>query len=75
MLWKTVKASKKLLYYDFYRRSYSPSNGAIANVVLRDLDLHFQDQILLSAKTVRASVKMCAMTFKEVGICNVVYRF
>ena len=31
-----------MLKYDFYSGWYSPSNGTIANVVLCDLDLHFQ---------------------------------
>ena len=28
--------------FDFYRNCYGPSNGTIANVVLRDLDLYFK---------------------------------
>ena len=32
-----------MLKYDFYRGWYLPSNGTIANVVLHDLNLHFQD--------------------------------
>ena len=36
----TVRASAKK--YDLHRIWYLPSNGTIANVVLSDLDLHFQ---------------------------------
>ena len=42
-IWKSWELAK-LLDYDFYRRSYSPSNEIIGDVVFRDLDLHFQGQ-------------------------------
>ena len=37
---------RKMLKYDFFRGRYLPSNEAIANVVLYDLDLNFQGQIV-----------------------------
>ena len=33
-----------MIKYDFHRGCYLSSNGIIANVVLHDLDLYFQDQ-------------------------------
>ena len=33
-----------MVKYDFYRGLYLPSNRTIVNVVLHDLDLHFQCQ-------------------------------
>ena len=41
-----------------------PSNGAVANVLYHDLDLHFQGHTLLNvniSKTVRASGKKSVM--------------
>ena len=35
-------SQRKMLKNDFYRGSYYPSNGAIANALHRDLDLYFQ---------------------------------
>ena len=35
----------KNVRYDFYKGSYLPPNVTIVNVVLRDLDLHFQGKI------------------------------
>ena len=50
-----------------------PSNVIIALVVLRDLDLHFQCQHFLNvniSETMRASVKMRAMTLLMIGILD-----
>ena len=56
-------------YIDFYRGWFSLPNG-IANVVLGDLNLHFQGQTFNISETVRASAKMQAVTFIDVDICN-----
>ena len=50
---------------------YLPSNGAIANVVHRDLDTYFQGHKIWNAnivKTVKASEKRAVVTFMEAGI-------
>ena len=65
-----------MLMYDFYRGWHFPSNGAIANVVHRDLDLYYQgNKISVNIKytiwkTMRTNTKcLSTTTFIEVDIC------
>ena len=54
-------------------RKYLSSNGATANVVHRDFDLHFQGHKISNeniSKTVRLSKKCSSMSFIEVEICH-----
>ena len=41
---ESVRAGPKLWIGDVYRFKYSPSNDTTATVVLRDLDIHVQDE-------------------------------
>ena len=59
-----VKSYRKNVSYDFYRGRYLPSNGIIANVVLRDLDLNFQDNKLKKVISWKSNVaQKCMLWF------------
>ena len=67
------ESERTLRKYDFYIRSYSPSNRTTADVVVcdRDLNIKFSRSnisYLNISETVSASVKMPAMNFTEVDI-------
>ena len=54
-----------------YRSSYLPSNLAIASVIFRDFDVHFQGLKHNISETVRASAKSRLLTnFAAVDICH-----
>ena len=60
-----------MLNYDFSRRSHSPSNGIIVNVVVPDRDLNFQTQTfetLSSRKRWELALKKIHITFTDVYI-------
>ena len=55
---------------------YVPSNGAIANIICRDLGLHFHDHEIYHVnilKTVRASEECSIMTFIEVLLLLLIF--
>ena len=60
-----------MLKYDFHRGWYSPSNGAIVDVVHLDIDVYFQGYKIGNANiwnTARVSEKCSSMTFMVVDV-------